>query len=137
GDPKLPETEMGPLCTRRQRDGIERSLSQTLAAGGELICGGKRPAGFEAGFYFEPTIVLTERDGLSTYEEELFGPVLSVRSFEDEDEAIALANATPYGLAGGAFTRDLARGIRVGRALRAGISWINLWRAVSPAAPFG
>lgn len=137
GNPMLPDTEMGPLCTRRQRDGIERILEETLAAGGELICGGRRPDGFERGFYFEPTIVRTEQDKLATYERELFGPVLSVRSFGEEDEAVRLANGTAYGLAGGAFTRDLGRGIRVGRRIRSGISWINTWRVVSPAAPFG
>jgi acyl-CoA reductase-like NAD-dependent aldehyde dehydrogenase len=136
GDPLAQETEMGPLCTARQRDGIERILAETLKAGGELVCGGRRPSGFERGFYFEPTIVLTE-GGAASYEKELFGPVLSVRSFSDVDEAIRLANDSAYGLAGGAFTRDLARGIRVSRRLRTGIAWINTWRTVSPVAPIG
>ena len=137
GDPMDRQTEMGPLCTKRQRDGIERAIAETLAAGGQLICGGKRPEGFEGGFYFEPTILRTEGEGMATYEQELFGPVLSVRTFRDEDEAVKLANDTAYGLAGGAFTRDLGRGIRVGRRIRSGIAWINTWRVVSPGAPFG
>jgi acyl-CoA reductase-like NAD-dependent aldehyde dehydrogenase len=137
GDPMSAETEMGPLCTRRQRDGVERAIAETLEAGGELICGGRRPGGFERGFYFEPTILCTEGEAMASYERELFGPVLSLRSFRDEDEAVHLANDNAYGLAGGAFTRDLGRGIRVGRRIRSGISWINTWRVVSPAAPFG
>lgn len=137
GSPREMETEMGPLCTAKQRDWIETALAETAAAGGEIVSGGKRPAHLDRGFYFEPTIVLTEGDGMATYEKELFGPVLSVRSFEDEDEAVFLANDSDYGLAGGAFTRDLARGIRVGRRIRSGITWINTWRAVSPIAPFG
>ena len=137
GDPMSAETEMGPLCTRRQRDAIERTIAATVEAGGRVVCGGGRPNGFERGFYFEPTILLTEGEGMEAYQHELFGPVLSVRSFRDDQEAIDLANGSSYGLAGGAFTRDLGRGIRIARRIRSGIAWINTWRMVSPAAPFG
>lgn len=137
GDPLDPETEMGPLCTARQRDTIEDSIRRTLDAGGELLCGGGRPEAFNRGFFFEPTILATEGEGMATYERELFGPVLSVRSFDDEDEAVALANDSPYHYASGAFTRDMARAHRISRRVRAGVNYLNTWRVVSPTAPFG
>lgn len=137
GDPMADDTEMGPLCTAAQVTRIEAALDQTVSAGGRVLCGGSRPSGLDAGNYFQPTIVDCPTDGLATYDEEMFGPVLSVRSFTDEAEAIRLANDSRFGLAGGAFTRDLARALRVGRRLRCGIAWINTWRVVSPVAPFG
>lgn len=137
GNPMDLATQVGPLCTARQRDGIEEAISQTVQAGGEIITGGKRPDGFNRGFYFEPTIIATESDGMETYEHELFGPVLSARSFDDEDEAIALANASEYHYASGAFTRDMARSMRISKKVKAGITYLNTWRVVSPTAPFG
>lgn len=137
GNPMDPTTQVGPLCTARQRDGIEAAIAQTVGAGGEIITGGKRPDGFNRGFYFEPTIIATEGDGMETYEHELFGPVLSVRTFDDEDEAIALANASEYHYASGAFTRDMARSMRISKKIKAGITYLNTWRVVSPTVPFG
>lgn len=137
GDPLNVETQIGPLCTQRQRDGIESVLAETMAAGGELICGGQRPDGFNRGFYFSPTIIATEGDDMASYERELFGPVLSVRTFDEEDEAIALANDSVYHYASGAFTRNLARGMRISQKVKAGVTYLNTWRVVSPTAPFG
>lgn len=137
GDPLRAETQMGPLCTARQRDNIARAVADTQAAGGEVITGGKPPAAFTRGFFFEPTIIATEQDGLETYERELFGPVLSVRTFDDEDEAIALANRSDYHYASGAFTRDVGRAMRIGKKVKAGVTYLNTWRVVSPTAPFG
>ncbi|MBL4749046.1 MAG: aldehyde dehydrogenase [Amylibacter sp.] len=137
GDPVDKATEMGPLCTRRQRDRIQELLVKSVANGAEILTGGNIPEGFDKGNYFEPTIVLCEADGLAVYEEELFGPVLSVRSFKTEDQAVALANASRFHYAGGAFTRDLARGMRLTRTLAGGVTYINTWRVISPSAPFG
>ena len=137
GNPLDPATQIGPLCTGRQRDGIEAAIAQTVGVGGEIIIGGRRPDAFNRGYYFEPTIITTEGDGLETYERELFGPVLSARTFDDEDEAIALANASEYHYASGAFTRDLARGMRISQKIKAGVTYLNTWRVVSPTAPFG
>jgi len=137
GNPMNPATQVGPLCTARQRDGIEAAIVQTVQVGGEIITGGKRPDGFNRGFYFEPTIILTEGDGMETYENELFGSVLSARTFDDEDEAIALANASEYHYASGAFTSDMARSMRISKKVTAGITYLNTWRVVSPTAPFG
>ena len=137
GDPLDPETEFGPLCTEAQLDRIEACVAATLAAGGVLRYGGNRPQGFESGYYYAPTVISCPSPDLATVEEEMFGPVLSVLRFGDEDEAVAMANDTRYGLAGGAFTRDIGRALRVARRQRNGITWINTYRVVSPVAPFG
>ncbi|MGF6919553.1 aldehyde dehydrogenase [Paraburkholderia sp. 40] len=137
GDPQDVDTEMGPLATRRQRDHIEAVLGASLKAGAMLLTGGGRPAGHGDGFFFEPTIVDCPSSTVPSVAQELFGPVLSVMSFDTEAEALALANDTKYGLASGVFTRDLTRAHRLTRQLRAGIVWVNTYRAVSPIVPFG
>ncbi len=137
GNPMNPATQVGPLCTARQRDGIEAAIVQTVQVGGEIITGGKRPDGFNRGFYFEPTIILTEGDGMETYENELFGSVLSARTFDDEDEAIALANASEYHYASGDSQAIWRAACGSVRKVTAGITYLNTWRVVSPTAPFG
>lgn len=137
GDPLDMATEMGPLATRRQLDHIESVLKTSLAAGGVLLTGGERVAGLGEGYYFQPTIVDCADAQVPSVVQELFGPVLSVMTFDTEQEAVALANDTRYGLASGVFTRDLTRAHRLTRSLRAGIVWVNTYRAVSPIVPFG
>jgi acyl-CoA reductase-like NAD-dependent aldehyde dehydrogenase len=137
GDPQDPATEMGPLATARQRDHVEAVLARSVAAGAEIVTGGRRPAAFPDGYYFEPTIVACGGNTVPCAAEELFGPVLSVIGFNDEADAVGKANDTPFGLASGVFTRDLARAHRMIRRLRAGIVWVNTYRAVSPIVPFG
>ena len=126
---------MGPLATERQRLLITDILARSKADGGEIVCGGRPPEGRE-GWYFEPTIVLA-RNGVACVSEELFGPVLSVVPFDSEEEALQLANDTRFGLASGVFTSNLTRAHRLIRGLRAGIVWVNTYRAISPIAPFG
>jgi aldehyde dehydrogenase (NAD+) len=135
GAPQERKTEVGPLCTARQRDSIETIVAQSIDAGARLITGGERA--FDRGFYYRPTILDCDGVQSPSMEKELFGPVLSAVSFETEEEALALANDTPYGLAAGLFTRDLARAHRMTRRLRCGVVWLNTYRAVSPMAPFG
>lgn len=137
GDPRRNETEFGPLATERQRDKIERVVAASVAAGARLITGGGRPVGVDRGFYYLPTILDCSGVSSPSAEEELFGPVLSVLTFTDEDEAVRIANSTPYGLACGVFTRDLTRAHRMVRRIRAGIVWVNTYRAISPIVPFG
>ena len=137
GDPLDPATEMGPLATLRQRERIEAVLAQSVAAGAKIICGGGRPAANAEGWFFEPTIVSAPDNSVPCVADELFGPVLSVIPFDTEDEAIAKANDSRYGLASGIFTANLTRAHRLIRRLRAGIVWVNTYRAVSPIVPFG
>ncbi len=136
GPPADMATEVGPLCTRRQRDAIESAVAASVDAGARLVAGGSRPPG--DGFYYPPTIVdCSAAPDAPTLVNELFGPVLSVVVFDDEAEALELANATDYGLAAGVFTANLTRAHRMVRGIRAGIVWVNTYRAVSPIAPFG
>lgn len=136
GAPGEMATEVGPLCTARQRDRIHRIVQDSIAAGARLVTGGTLPEG--PGFYYPPTILdCSDAPDAPCVTQELFGPVLSVLTFEDEAGALALANGTPFGLASGVFTRSLTRAHRMIRGIRAGIVWVNTYRAVSPIAPFG
>ncbi len=136
GDPQADETEMGPLCTAGQMAHIEAQVAKARDEGATVLTGGARPEGLE-GLYFQPTIVDCPRPDLTIVDTELFGPVLSVLRFRDEAEALALANDTKHGLAAGIFTRDSARALRMSRRVRAGIVWVNTYRAISPVAAFG
>lgn len=136
GAPDDMATEVGPLCTLRQRGNAVDLIQRSVAQGAKLITGGQ-PIDRD-GFFFPPTILdcsdVPDADSLTN---EFFGPVLSVVAFETEAEAIAIANNTQFGLASGLFTQNLTRAHRMIRAIRAGIVWVNTYRAVSPIAPFG
>lgn len=135
GNPLDMATEVGPLATQRQREHIEALIARSLAAGAKVVTGASAPEG--DGFYYRPTILDCAGGRSPALEEEFFGPVLSVASFKNEAEALAIANDTRYGLAAGLFTRDLTRAHRLMKGIRAGIVWVNTYRAVSPIAPFG
>ena len=136
GDPLAEDTEMGPLCTVGQLDNIEREVAHAREEGGTVLCGGARPKDLN-GLFYQPTIIDCPRQDLRIVDTELFGPVLSVLRFKDEAEAVRLANDTKHGLAAGIFTRDSARSLRMAKAVKAGIVWVNTYRAVSPIAEFG
>ena len=135
GAPLEMATEVGPLATRRQQEHIAALVAQSVNSGARLVTGGTKPDG--AGFYFPPTILDCDGVNSPSLVNEFFGPVLSVVSFETEDEALRLANDTAYGLAAGVFTQNLTRAHRLMKGIRAGIVWVNTYRAVSPIAPFG
>ncbi|MBW3095828.1 aldehyde dehydrogenase [Pseudohoeflea coraliihabitans] len=135
GAPLTMDTEIGPLCTERQRAHVQALVDRSLQAGAALVTGGVIPDG--AGYYYPPTIIDCDQVNSPSMSEEFFGPVLSVVSFADEAEALRIANDTAYGLAAGVFTRNLSRAHRMVEGLRSGIVWINTYRAVSPMAPFG
>ena len=137
GDPLDAATDMGPLATRRQLEHIESSVASSVDQGANLLHGGRRPERPERGWYFEPTILACADQNVKTVQEEMFGPVMSALKFSDEDEAVAFANDTRFGLGAGVFTRDVTRALRVSKRIRSGIVWVNTYRAVSPIAPFG
>ncbi len=137
GDPLDDETQMGPLATTAQIERIETEVAHAQEPGGTVLTGGQRPSSPNQGWYYEPTIVECPDQKMRIVDTELFGPVLSVQRFREEDEVIAQANDTKYGLAAGVFTENGARALRVTRALRAGIVWVNTYRVVSPIAEFG
>lgn len=128
-------TDCGPMITARAVDKIERLVEDALARGAKLRCGGTRPAG--VGFFYPPTVLTDVPPDAAMGGEEIFGPVAALGRFETEDEAVALANATEYGLAAYVFTRDLARGLRVSRRIEAGMVGLNRGLVSDPAAPFG
>ena len=135
GDPQADDTEMGPLCTQAQLDHIEAQVALAVTEGGTILHGGKRAA--LDGLYYEPTIIDCPRQDMSIIDTELFGPVLAVQRFKTEDEALMLANDTTHGLAAGIFTKDSARSLRMSKRIKAGIVWVNTYRAISPIAAFG
>jgi acyl-CoA reductase-like NAD-dependent aldehyde dehydrogenase len=119
------------------RHGRSPSRDLRLEQGGKVLCGGKRAAGQGSDMFFEPTIIDCPSPHMNIIDTELFAPVLSVLRFKTEKEALVLANDTEHGLAAGIFTRDSARALRMSRSVRAGIVWVNTYRAVSPIAEFG
>lgn len=136
GNPLDDATQMGPLCTEGQLRHIETQVALAQAEGATLLTGGQQPPGL-GGTYYQPTILDCPSPDLTIVDTELFGPVLSVLRFDTEDQAIQLANSSKHGLAAGIFTLNGARQMRVARAVRAGIVWVNTYRAVSPIAAFG
>ncbi len=139
GDPEADETHVGPLVSESQREMVEGYIERGMEEGASVVEGGVRPDGngLANGFYLRPTILDGCTNEMTVAREEIFGPVVSVITFESEDEAIRIANDTPYGLSGSLWTRDGARQLRVARALRTGAIGVNSNSSVFPQAPFG
>ena len=137
GDPRDEGTEMGPMSQTRLRDGAIARIEDARSRGAEVLAGGPDGAVPELGWFLAPTVVDNVTADMDVVRHEIFGPVLSVMRFTDEDEAIAMANDTEYGLAAGVWTRDLGLGHRVADALDAGTVWVNTYRALNFAVPFG
>jgi betaine-aldehyde dehydrogenase len=138
GDGFDPATEMGPIISPVHRERVEAYIATGREEGARLLCGGNRLGGaLAAGNFIAPTIFDRTTRDMRIVQEEIFGPVLVVQSFDDEAEAIALANDTVYGLAGAVFTQDIAKAHRVIRKMRAGITWINTYHPTYNEAPWG
>jgi acyl-CoA reductase-like NAD-dependent aldehyde dehydrogenase len=130
-----PDTTVGPLINARQRDRVEDLVSASVEQGARVLTGGSRPD--HPGYFYRPTVLTDVKPGVPVHEEEIFGPVMPVISFDDIDEAIAVANATDYGLAAYVYTRDLATAFKVSEELEFGMIGINDWHPSTPEAPFG
>ncbi len=139
GHPLDPRTKVGPVVNQAQRDRIERYVALGKKEGARLAAGGERPVvrGLEGGFYAQPTVFVDVDPKMTVAREEIFGPVLSVLRYRDEEEAIAIANDSDFGLAGGVWSRDLDRARSVADRMRNGTVWINDWHFFHDLAPFG
>ncbi len=137
GDPKAADTDMGPVVSKRQWDNIQAHIHGALEQGARLVTGGPgRPDGLEKGYYVKPTIFAGVRPDMTIAREEIFGPVLAIIGYESEDEAIRIANDSPFGLAGYVQSASLERARAAARKLRVGMVHIN-GAAADPSAPFG
>ncbi|WP_330324070.1 aldehyde dehydrogenase family protein [Streptomyces pseudovenezuelae] len=136
GDPRDPGTVVGPMAGEKHLKKVEEYVDLARKEGGRIVCGGER-LDLDGGFYYKPTVIADLSNDSRVVQEEIFGPVLTVQPFDSEDEAVELANSTPYGLASGVQTTNLARAHRVADRLQAGIVWVNDWAMLDPAVPFG
>jgi acyl-CoA reductase-like NAD-dependent aldehyde dehydrogenase len=139
GNPSDPTTDMGPVISRKQQDRILGYIAKGVSEGATLATGGNTPSDgiLSKGFFVEPTIFTAVKNEMTIAQEEIFGPVLSVIRYETDDEAVAIANDSIYGLGGGVWSRDKERALGLARRLRTGTVWINEWHLISERAPFG
>jgi succinate-semialdehyde dehydrogenase/glutarate-semialdehyde dehydrogenase len=136
GDPLEPGTELGPLARHDLRDTVHKQVEDTVRAGARVLLGGAPREG--KGAFYPPTVLTDVRKGMVAFDEEVFGPVAAIISARDEEEAVKLANDSPFGLGAAVFTRDLARGERIAaRALEAGNCFVNAFVRSDPRLPFG
>lgn len=136
GDPADPATDTGPLVTEQQRDRVEGYIAAGLREGARVVYGGGRPDALGRGWYVEPTIFADVKNDMTIAREEIFGPVMSVISYDTEDEAVAVANDSAYGLHGAVFTQDIDHGYRLAKRVRSGSIALNNF-GLTPSTPFG
>jgi acyl-CoA reductase-like NAD-dependent aldehyde dehydrogenase len=140
GDPMSKATQMGPQVSEEQLNRIKSYVDIARGEGATVATGGECPqleGAFQKGYFFQPTIFSEVKNTMRVAQEEIFGPVVSVISFKDEDELIKQANDTIYGLSAGIWTRDITRAHRFAREIKAGVIWINTFNMFNAASPFG
>jgi betaine-aldehyde dehydrogenase len=139
GDPNDPSTEVGPLVSFKQRAKVEEYVESGKAQGAQLVTGGVRPTGeaFDQGAYLMPAVFDHMTPDMRISREEIFGPVVGITPFDTEEEALRLANASPYGLSGSIWSRDMAKALRATKALKSGVISVNCNNSVHVEAPFG
>ncbi len=140
GDPMDKATQMGPQVSQEQLDRIKSYVTVGRGEGAGVYCGGESPnleGAFQQGYFFQPTILTDVKNQMRVAQEEIFGPVVSVITFKDEDDLIRQANETIYGLSAGIWTRDITRAHRFAKEIKAGVVWINTFNMFNAASPFG
>jgi len=137
GNPLDPNTNVGAIVDKTQHDRVLAYIEKGKEQQASLCCGGSKTQPVDGGFYIEPTMFSEVDNKMAIASDEIFGPVLSVITFEDMDEAISIANDTPYGLAAGIWTTDLSKAHKMAKAVRAGSVWVNQWDGGDMTAPFG
>lgn len=136
GLPDDPAAQVGALISEKQRERVEGYIAKGIEEGARLVCGGGRPDGLDSGFFVQPTVFADVDNSMTIAQEEIFGPVLSIIAYDTEDDAVAIANDSVYGLAGSVWTSDVPHGIEIASKIRTGTYGIN-WYAFDPCCPFG
>jgi betaine-aldehyde dehydrogenase len=137
GDPFNNETFMGPLISHVQRERVMGFVERAKASGAKILTGGKVPSGFDKGYYFEPTVIADAKQDAEIIQSEVFGPVLTVSSFKNQEEAVHFGNDVLYGLAASLWTRDIGRAMQIARDLEFGTVWINDHIPLASETPHG
>jgi aldehyde dehydrogenase (NAD+) len=136
GLPSDPANQIGPLISEKQRTRVEGYIKKGVEEGARLVTGGGRPEGLDSGYFVQPTVFADVDNNMTIAQEEIFGPVLSIIPYDTEDDAVAIANDSVYGLAGSVWTTDVPKGIEISQKIRTGTYGIN-WYAFDPGSPFG
>ncbi len=137
GDPLKEETEMGALISRSHLDKVINYIKKGIEEGGNILTGNSRPDTMNKGYFLKPTVIEKVSPNTTIACEEIFGPVVAIIPFETEEEAISISNSTEYGLAGGIWTNNINRALRVAKSIQAGYLWINTYGGIIPQTPYG